>query len=257
MIPPLTAAAGVIQGASAAATIVSKIGDVILAPFNLIYDWGTEPLKRYEHQRTESSKDRDVERDIERQVGVDKALSEQRMREQKHKNDLAIERETEVVRIITEIEQLKKDKEFERMKSVSDAMMEYQIQLTRINVEAVEVIGIMRIELQKRAYDLIQEKSQQFYEHKKLALADAQSQLETIHASELPDSMKDILSGGVAEILSTTIRDATQFIQQLNDDMAFLNKDINLITSNGQEFIQRHLEHFKTIDLPSEIIQDD
>jgi hypothetical protein len=39
--------------------------------------------------------------------------------------------------------------------------------------------------------------------------------------------------------------------------MAFLNKDINLITSNGQEFIQRHLEHFKTIDLPSEIIQDD
>jgi hypothetical protein len=267
MIPPLTAAVGVVKGASAAASIVSKIAEVITAPFDLLYDWGTEPLKKREYERSESSKDRDVQRDIERQVGVDKALSEQRMREQehksqrrmreqKHKNDLAIERETEVVRIITEIEQLKKDKEFERMKSVSDAMMEYQIQLTRINVEAVEVIGIMRIELQKRAYDLIQEKSQQFYEHKKLALADAQSQLETIHASELPDSMKDILSGGVAEILSTTIRDATQFIQQLNDDMAFLNKDINLITSNGQEFIQRHLEHFKTIDLPSEIIQD-
>jgi len=255
MIPPLNAAAGVIQGASAAAAIVSKVGDVILAPFNLIYDWGTEPLKRYEHQRSEASKDHDVARDIERQVGVDKALSEQRMREQKHKNDLAIERETEIVRIITEIEQLKKDKEFERMKSVSDAMMEYQIELTRINVEAVEVIGIMRIELQKRAYDLIQEKSQQFYEHKKLALADAQSQLETIHSSELPDSMKDILSSGVAEILSTTIRDATKFIQQLNDDMAFLNNDINLITSNGQDFIQRHLEHFKTIDLPPELTQ--
>jgi len=266
MIPPLTMAAGALTGASHAATIVSKIGDVILAPFNLIYDWGTEPLKRYEHERAESSKDRDLEREIERQtrdvefeiekqVGVEKALSEQRMREQKHQNELAIERETEIVRIITEIEQLKKDKEFERMKSVSDALMEYQIELTRINVQAVEVIGIMRIELQKRAYNLIQEKSEQFYEQKKIALADAQYRLETIHATDLPDNMKDIMCSGVAEVLSTTIRDATKFIQQLNDDMAFLNKDINLITSNGQDFIQRHLAQFKTIDLPQETNQ--
>lgn len=256
MIPPIAAAASAINAASAAATLVSKIGDLLLAPLNLINDWGTEPLKRYEFERQELAKDKDVEREITKQVGVEKALSEQRMREENHKNQLAIQRETEIVRIITEIEQLKKDKELERMKSVSDAMMEYQKELTRINVEAVEVIGLMRIELQKRVYDLISEKTQQFYEHKQLALSDAQNQLERIHSSNLPDAMKDILSNGVADILSTTIRDATQFIQQLNDDMSLLNKDINLITASGQNFIQRHLEHFKTINLPSEIIQD-
>ena len=138
------AVGGVAQGAGNVAlgvgTAFSKLAEVLVSPVNMMCNWAEEPLKRYEHERVEKTKDADVQREITRQVGVERALSDQRIKE-----------ETEIIRIIAEIEQLKKDKEFERMKEVSDAMMEYQKELTRVNVEAVEAIGSMRIDLQRKA----------------------------------------------------------------------------------------------------------
>ena len=126
--------------AGGATTAFSKLTEVLTSPINMLCNWAEEPIRRFEHDRLEKTKNADVQRDITRQVGVEVALSDQRIKE-----------ETEIVRIITKIEQLKKDKEFERMKAVSDSMMAYQTELTRINVEAVEAIGSMRIELQRKA----------------------------------------------------------------------------------------------------------
>ena len=161
---------------------------------------------------------------------------------------MKIKRETEIVRIITEIEQLKKDKEFERMKMVSDAMMEYQKELTRINVETVETIGSMRIDLQRKAYDLIHEKAQQYAELQDRAIQQAEGQLARIDNNpDMRESSKNILSNAVEAKLVGIITNATRFIEQLNDDMQLISKDINLITSSGQKFIERHLEQFQLI----------
>ena len=162
---------GVAQGAGA---VLSKLGDVLKSPVNMMCNWAEEPLRRAEHKRQEESKDKEVQRVIESQVGVEKALSNQRMQENEFSTDMKIKRETEIFRIINEIEQLKKDKEFERMKKVSDAMMEYQKELTRINVEAVEAIGSMRIDLQRKAYELIHEKTQQYTELQDKAIQQAE-----------------------------------------------------------------------------------
>jgi hypothetical protein len=43
------------------------------------------------------------------------------------------------------------------------------------------------------------------------------------------------------------VNNATRFLEQLDDDMQLISKDINLITSSGQNFIQRHLEQFQLI----------
>ncbi len=240
---------GVAKGATFA---IAKLSELLLVPANMVSDWVEEPLKRFEYDRNEKSKDNDVRRDIQRQVGVETALSDQRIKENNIKVDLKIKRETEIVRIITDIEQLKKDKEFERMKAVSDAMMDYQKELTRINVEAVEAIGSMRIELQRKAYDLIHEKTKQYAELQNQALEQAQIQLERIDNSNLSESSKNILSKSVDENLASIIRNATRFIEQLNDDMQLISKDINLITSSGQHFIQRHLEQFQLISFSGE-----
>ena len=168
--------------------------------------------KRSEHKRNEVAKDRDVERHIKR--------------------------ETEIVRIITEIEQLKKDKEFERMKAVSDSMMAYQTELTRINVEAVEAIGSMRIELQRKAYELIHEKTMQYNHLQDIALQQAQDQLERIDSNpNMSEASKNIMINAVDKKLAGIIDNATRFIVQLNDDMQIIGKDINLITSSSQHFI--------------------
>lgn len=239
--------------AVATGTAFSKLGDIVLSPVNMICNWAEEPLRRAEHKRldgskrvehemSEKSKDKDVQREIERKVGVEIALSEQQIR-----------RETEIVRIITEIEQLKKDKEFERMKAVSSAMMDYQKELTHINVEAVEAIGSMRIELQRKAYELIHEKTQQYAELQDRAIQQAQEQLAKIDNNpSMSESSRNILNKAIDEKLAGIIKNATRFIVQLNDDMQLISKDINLITSSGQQFIQRHLEQFQLISFSSD-----
>jgi hypothetical protein len=245
-------------------SVFSGIKSVISAPIKALCNWAEEPLRRSEHSRSESSKDSDVGRDIQRQVGVEKELSNQRMKEQTHQSglnikeqshqtDLQIKRETEIFRIITEIEQLKKDKEFERMKAVSNSMMAYQIELTRINVEAVEAIGSMRIELQRKAYDLIHEKTERYNELQNRALQQAQDQLERIEGNpNMSEVSRNIMINAVDKKLSGIIDNATRFIVQLNDDMQIISKDINLITTSGQDFIQRHLEQFQLIGMSGE-----
>ena len=229
-------------------TALSKLGDILLSPVNMMCNWAEEPLKRNDYIRQEEAKDKDVKREIERQIGVETGLSDQKMKEQELSTNLKIQRETEIVRIITEIEQLKKDKEFERMKMVSDAMMEYQKELTRINVEVVETIGSMRIDLQRKALELIHEKTQQYKTLQYEALREAREQ--TIQINSIPnlsDSDKTMLMGGVSEILTSTIQEAKHFIVSLSEDMQLISKDINLITSSGQKFIERHLEQFQLI----------
>lgn len=283
----------------------SDLGDLITAPIRTVCSWLEEPLRRSEHSRNEESRDKDVHREIERQVGVEKALSKQRMREKKLEAELEtarqeflsqqkmreeqfaidmqiklqtenvnleiekqrflseqkmreeefatqmqIKRETEIIRIIAEIEQFKKDKEFERMKAVSDAMMMYQKELTRINVEAVEAIGSMRIDLQRRAYDLIHEKTQQYLELQERAISQAEEQLARIDNNpNMSESSRAILTKSVEKKVVGIMDSATRFIEQLNDDMQLISKDINLITTSGQNFIQRHLEQFQLIGI--------
>jgi hypothetical protein len=198
----------------------SGLGSVLSAGGGLLSNWS----KRSEHKRQEAAKDRELERHITR--------------------------ETEIIRIITDIEQLKKDKEFERMKAVSDAMIKYQTELTRINVEAVEAIGLMRIELQRKAYDLINEKTEQYNELQHKALHQAQDQLERIDANlNMSEASRNIMTNAVDKKLAGIIDNATRFIVQLNDDMQLISKDINLITNSGQNFIQRHLEQFQLIGM--------
>jgi hypothetical protein len=289
-------------------SFLNTLKDIVTAPVKMLCSWAEEPLRHSEHRRQEQSKDMDVKRDIERQVGVEKALSEQRIREkqleaqldmdrqrflseQKMREDefatemrikqetevvnleierqrflseqkmrenafateMKIKRETEIVRIITEIEQFKKDKEFERMKAVSDAMMLYQKELTRINVEAVEAIGSMRIDLQRKAYELIHEKTQQYAELQEKAILQAEEQLARIDNSpNMSESSRAILTKAVDNKLAGVINNATRFIEQLNDDMQLISKDINLITSSGQQFIERHLQQFQLIGFSGE-----
>lgn len=240
------------QGAGIA---LAKLGDVLVSPINMLCDWAKEPLKNAGHERMEKSKDRDIQRAIVRETGIQKALSEQNMKETEFSANLQVKRETEVVRIITEIEQLKKDKEFERMKAVSDAMMRYQNELTRVNVEAVEAIGCMRIELQRKAYELIHEKTQQYAELQNLAIQQAVEQLTKIdNDSTMAETTKNILRNSVDKKLAGVIDNATRFIEQLNMDMQLISKDINLITSSGQKFIERHLSQFQVIGFSSESV---
>lgn len=234
---------------------IPKLGKILLSPIELLCDWGREPMRYLEHRRHEESLDNQVRRDIDCAIGAQRELSRLKQEEQESSTNLQIKRETEVVQIINEIEQLKKDKELERMKAVSDAMMKYQQELTRINVDAVDAIGSMRIELQRKAYDLIHEKTQKYAELQDKAIQQAQDQLLKIDSNcKMTDSTKEILRGAVDRKLAGIIENALRFIDQLNLDIQDISKDINLITSSGQGFIERHLSRFQVIGFSDETV---
>lgn len=300
---------------------LDKLGNVLSSAGNLFGNWVDEPLKRAEYARLEKAKqveherlvelkqaenerliklkqveydllekikDRDIEREIEREIGVKKALSEQNMKEQaflsqqkiKEEESLAklrieisqrqaeiekfnsqqnmiemefstnmkIKQETEIVRINTEIEQLKKDKEFHRMKEASYAVMELQKELTRINLEGGVAILSMRENSQRNAYDLINEQKEKFTKSKFDTIRESAEQLAWIDNNPNMDEIsKNIMRNVIDESLKDTINETKKFIAQLSDDMQLISKDISLMTSSGQKFIENHLQQFQLI----------
>ena len=68
----------------------------------------------------------------------------------------------------------------------------------------------------------------------------------------MSETSKAILSRGVDESLASIIKNASRFLDQLSTDISLINQDINIITTSGQQFIQRHLEEFKLITLSND-----
>jgi hypothetical protein len=159
--------------------------------------------------------------------------------------NLSIKKETEVHRIISEIDELQKDKDFQRMKLVSESIMKYQKELTTLNVNAINAIGTMQLELREKAQDLVYNKTIRYKELQDKAIHEAGEDLEKI-LEKFPDNerMQDILIKAVDKRLSNVIDTAQNFLLELNEDIKLLNKSINSLAEGGQKFIEKHLDNF-------------
>lgn len=219
-------------------SFIPKLADIVLKPIELMTDWAREPLNRFEHARL-----------MERDEAKIKAESNYKMQENEHNINLQIKKETEVVRIIAEIEEFKKDQEFARMKAVSDAIMKYQVELTKLNIDAIQSLGSMQLELRERAHELVYSKTIKYKELQNQACLEAAEDLMKIEKdfSDNPIA-RDILVKAVDKRLSNIIETASNFLLELNADIRLLNQNISLLTEQGQRFIEGHLEKFHLID---------
>lgn len=218
---------------------ISKLSTIITKPIEALTDWATEPLKAREHSRSEVSRNSAHQRDIELQ---DKKI--------KSEARAQVEKKTEIKRIITEIEEWKKDKELERMEKVSEAIMRYQKELTRLNVDAINAIGHMQLDLREKAQELVYTKTIKYKELQDTALKEAMIDLEKIETQFSNNKVaKELLTKAVDKKLSNIIDTAQNFLLELNSDIKLLNQSINLLAEKGQGFIEGHLEKFHAADL--------
>lgn len=227
-----------------------KLDDIVYEPVKLISDWLREPLKKREHERQEAYLDHELKREIERKTAEKRIDSEIQLKEQAHQAQLKIQQETEIMRIITEIEEWKKDQEFQRMKAVSEAIMKFQQELTKLNIEAINAIGTMQLDLRNKAQNVIHEKTLQYKKMQDVAIKDAMRDLKKIE-TEFPDNeaARTILNKAVDARLSNIITAAHQFLTALNDDLKSVNSSISLLAESGQRFIERHIEQFRALGL--------
>lgn len=222
-----------------------KLDDIIYEPIKLITDWAREPLKTREHNRNleKETNISNANAKIEREkLELESSL---RNKELEVQADLSIKKETEVHRIISEINELQKDKDFQRMKLVSESIMKYQQELTTLNVNAINAIGTMQLELREKAQDLVYNKTIKYKELQDKAIDEAGEDLEKI-LEKFPDNerMQDILIKAVDKRLSNVIDTAQNFLLELNEDIKLLNKSINSLAEGGQKFIEKHLDNF-------------
>lgn len=230
---------------------LSKLSDIILKPVEAIINWTNEPLKKWEHERNEDTKSAEHRRKIELESLTMKTESDIKVKEKIAEAELAIRKETEIKKIITELDEWKKDQEVQRMERVSEAIMRYQEQLTKLNVNATNAIGYMQLELRERAQELVYDKTIKYKKLQDIALKEAMTDLEKIETNFGNNEVaKNILIKAVDKKLSNIIDTAQNFLIELNNDIKLLNQSINLLTERGQSFIENHLAHFHVAELP-------
>lgn len=222
-----------------------KLDDIIYKPIEAITDWATEPLKRWEHERK-----------VEKKIKLKGIESQIKIKENESKVNLEIKKATEIKRILAEVEEFKKDKEFERMKQVTEAIMRYQEQLTRLNVNAINAIGNMQLDLREKAQKLVYEKTIKYKELQDNAFSEAANDLKRI---EIDFANNEIAAGilikSVDSRLANIIDTAHNFLIELNGDIKVLNQNITFLTEKGQDFIEKHLEKIQLIDASTKQIK--
>jgi len=258
---------------------LKSIGEIVTKPIELLTDWGREPLKGREHSRNMERETNNLHANANAKVEKEKLeleaklkrqkqelqnnfninleqeknktlqlLSDLKIQESESETNLSIKKETEVHRIISEIDELQKDKDFQRMKLVSESIMKYQAELTKLNVNAINAIGNMQLDLREKAQDLVYSKTVRYKELQDKAIDEAGDDLEKI-LLKFPDNERaqDIMIKAVDKRLSNIIDTAQNFLLELNEDIKLLNKSINSLAEGGQMFIEKHLDNFHQI----------
>lgn len=211
-----------------------KLLKTINAPFDFLEDWAKEPLKRWENKREQDNKDRDAEREIRKQTGVETVLT-----------DLKIKMETEIVRINAETEQWIKDQEFQRTKEVTEAMIHYREKLTTLHIGMINAIANMNLELREKAQNLILEKTRQYKELQDKASSDAEAEFERIMEKfSGNERIMNVMIGAAELKLVNLINTASQFLIGLNNDIVNMNKSIDDLTRIGQNVIEDTIGSF-------------
>lgn len=218
--------------------ILDKLVDIVHRPIELVSDWASEPLKSNEMKRKIAEA---------RDKGMAEAEIEKMMLAFKH--ELRIKQKTEIAQIYMELEQIKLDKEFERQKEISEAIMGFQRQLTRMNIDAVNAIGEMQLDLRGKAQALMQEKTREYRALQTEAHQQARQELKELD-EDFPDyqrhkPQREMLMGSINSRLVNVIAAAEQFLNALNEDIRAINGSITVLTERGQEAILEQIEHFR------------
>lgn len=209
--------------------MIDKIDDILYAPIDMVTSWVKEPIEMLHHRR---------------EIVKLKVESEIHMNEKKLETELRIKRETEVVKKLAEIEELKKDKALSRMEVVSEAIIKYQKELTRLNSDAISAIGTMQTDLREKASKLVDERNEKYIALRQNALKHAREEFMIINQafadSEIDEIQKQILDQNVGLLLADIIKQAGQILHNLFEDMNSLNTSIDLLAQDGRKFIEIH-----------------
>lgn len=200
-----------------------KVDDIVYEPVKAISNWMQEPLKKFQHKR-----------DMET-LQLQQQLAQE---DREHIADMEIsirERHAKIDQMIIEYNDMHVEK-------LVDALKKYQLTLANASVEIVNNIGQMSLDLRNKAYNLVQEKSNSYYE--RMDEIKRKSNQELKQAKEDFGDDSELFKELSHEILlerREMIEMAERFLSELASDMKELNVTLNELTKNNINFINQVL----------------
>lgn len=240
-------------------SFIGGVGSIASSVVDTVCDWVREPLRTREHNRREES----IYNAHSYEMGAAKthhahkmALLEKEIEIKEREQRLEVDKAKKIAQFHAELEELKKDKALERMKLTTDAIMRYQQQLTALNVQAIQAIGLMQLDLKQKAQEMVYEKTQKYRKLQDDALEQCVVEFKRIEENFADNPRaQDILYQAADRKLKNVIDTASKFLEELNADITNLNASITNLTEQGQRFIEGHLNNFyltQNLQLPVE-----
>ncbi len=218
---------------------LDKIDDIVYEPVRVVSDYLREPIKAIDAhiEMKKEQKRADIE-DRSKQKEVNLEIQ---------KADALVELEAKKRRLNAEIDNLIADDELRRNTAIVEAIKQYQIDLSQAVNECINQIGIMSIELREKANNLVIEKTNAYRELQTKSKTEAYNELKEINEMFSDNERVRIqLEDAVIEQMKNMIKTADAFIKELQEDMIRLNKNIDVLTANGQQLVGKYLDPITT-----------
>lgn len=222
--------------------LIDRAATIITKPIEVIGDWAKEPLKHFEHKRNMQTKEHEIKCEIEAQIGKERIISEIKKAEDEHSVSLYIKKETEVKRVLEEIDEIRHEKQFERMFKLSNMLMEYKEHITKLDKELTKEIASMQIDLRERAYDLICSTQERIRDEQSRRRTEVKSYIKEI-MEEFGDNERAMNSAWDESdrVLSSMADTVKKFENELLADIKRLNENIDRMASTGKEIIDQNI----------------
>lgn len=212
-----------------------KIDDIIFEPVKAVSNWINEPLKKFEHKRDmENEQNRAVIEEEKKRLEAE--LEQQRIRADA---ELAADQR----RWNAEIDQMIAEQEDSRRDKLVESIKRYQIDLANASRDIINSIGEMSLELRKKANELVQEKTNDYIALQKKATDDATQKLIEIDERFADNERVRVrMEDSIINNMDAVINHANNFISELSEDMKRLNQNIDILTHESMNNINKQLE---------------
>ena len=205
---------------------IGKVFKLVTSPLGVLEDWANEPLKRWENNRQQQNADREVERRIREQTGVESVKSQLRREEAEHQASLEIKMQTEIARINTETEQWAKDEEFKRQEGYYEMSLNFSKKRGELMLNIADNLSKMEVESLNMAQNLVLEKTREYKALQDESAKEFQEEMRMIlkefsEDEEIKKIMLDTSKQKYQNILNATER----FLISLEEEIKRINQN--------------------------------
>ncbi len=186
-------------------------------PVEIMSKWLEEPLKRAQHKR-----------DVEAQTVS---------------ADLEVKRRTEVLRIVAEIDELKRDAGLERLQKSLKAISEYQDTLRNMQTDFLRAIGGMSIDLTAKAHEMVVAKQVVYHRLMNEIKGEYSDDMEKIYTrfKDNENAQARLLSS-LDEHQAIKIAALRSALEQLMADLSSMTANISELGKRNNELVGQHIE---------------